>query len=291
MALIAPKSDIRGSVAGSIRRRSYRFHDFGFKRSVFFDFQTRMRSRVPHQPVDIATRETLKFVASRLPRGATILEVGCGDGQVASQLLKCGYRVTGLDSNSDMIAKARTRGVPTVIGLWPKFDSNVAFDAIAFTRSLHHINPLSEAIVRARDLLTPEGLLLVEDFAPDEVNEATVHWFVKVLRSKKAKALINLVAGQIATELLSAADVMQTWRQNRGHDLHSFTTMSEAIAERFLVRENQSVPYFYRYLIPILPNTRAAASFVDGVFHQEKFLSQGGEIVALGRRIIASNDR
>jgi len=248
-----------------------------------------MRRRVPHQPVDIATRETLEFVTSHLPRGATILEVGCGDGRVASQLLKCGYRVTGLDSKSDMIVKARTRGVPTVIGLWPKFDSKVAFDAIAFTRSLHHITPLSEAIVRARDLLSPAGLLLIEDFAPDEVNEATIHWFVKVLRSEQAKALINLVAGQLATKLLSAADVMQTWHQNRGHDLHSFTAMNEAIAERFLIREDHSVPYFYRYLIPVVPNTRAAASFVDEVFHQEEFLSQRGEIVALGRRIIASN--
>jgi SAM-dependent methyltransferase len=248
-----------------------------------------MRRRVPHQPVDIATRETLEFVTSHLPRGATILEVGCGDGRVASQLLNCGYRVTGLDSKSDMIVKARTRGVPTVIALWPKFDSKVAFDAIAFTRSLHHITPLSEAIVRARDLLSPAGLLLIEDFAPDEVNEATVHWFVKVLRSEQAKALINLVAGQLATELLSAANVMQTWRQNRGHDLHSFTAMNEAIDGRFLIREDHSVPYFYRYLIPVLPNTRAAASFVDEVFHQEEFLSQRGEIVALGRRIIASN--
>jgi hypothetical protein len=38
MASVAPKSDIRGSVAGSLCCRSYRFHDFGFKRSVFFDF-------------------------------------------------------------------------------------------------------------------------------------------------------------------------------------------------------------------------------------------------------------
>jgi SAM-dependent methyltransferase len=250
-----------------------------------------MRRRVPHQPVAIATLETLEFVTSHLPRGATILEVGCGEGRVASQLLKCGYCVTGLDSKSDMIEKARTRGVPTVFGQWPKFDSNVTFDAIAFTRSLHHINPLSEAIVRARDLLRPEGLLLIEDFALDEVNEATAHWFVKVLRSEQAKGLINPVKGQIATELLFAADAMRTWRQNRAHDLHSFTAMSEAIAERFLIRENHSVPYFYRYLIPVLPNTRAAASFLDEVFHQEKFLSQRGEIVALGRRIIASNSQ
>jgi SAM-dependent methyltransferase len=240
-------------------------------------------------PVDVATRETLEFLTSHLSVRATILEVGCGDGRVASRLLKQGYRVTGLDSKSDMIAKARARGVSTVVASWPKFDSNVAFDAIAFTRSLHHINPLSEAILRARELLNPKGLLLIEDFALDEVNEATVHWFVKVLRSEEAKALINLLADQIPTELLCATDLMQRWRQIRPHDVHSFAFMSEAIAEQFQIRENQSVPYFYRYLIPVLPNTSAAASFVDKVFQQERFLSQRGEIGALGRRIIASS--
>ncbi len=137
------------------------------------------------------------------------------------------------------------------VASWPKFASSVSFDAITFTRSLHHINPLGEAIARARQLLNPSGLLLIEDFALDEVDEATVAWFVKVLRSEQGKASINPIADQLATELLSASDVMETWRRNRAHDLHSFTAMNEAIAARFVIRESQSVPYFYRYLVPV----------------------------------------
>ena len=241
-----------------------------------------------NQPADMPTRETLMFLLSRIPVGAQILEIGCGEGRVACELLKRGHGVTGLDSDPEVVASAQARGVRAVVASWPKFDSSVSFDAIAFTRSLHHINPLRQAIVRARELLNPNGFLLIEDFALDDVNEATVAWFVKVLRSTQGKALISPVVNQLVTELLSATDVMQTWRDNRAHDLHSFTAINEAIAAQFVVHEAQSVPYFYRYLIPVLPETSAAASFVDEVFQQETILANRGEIVFLGRRIVAS---
>src|SRR5207247_5592873 len=214
-----------------------------------------MLEHIAAQPSDAPTRETLKFLESHIPVGATILEVGCGEGQVACELLKRGYHVSGLDSDPEVVASAQAHGVPAVVASWPKFASSVSFDAIAFTRSLHNINPLGEAIARARELLNPGGLLLIEDFALEEVDEATVHWFVKALRSKQGKASINPIADQLATKLLSASDVMQTWRRNRGYDVHSITTMNEQIAARFVVRETQSVPYFYRYLVPVLPTT------------------------------------
>ena len=220
-----------------------------------------MLDLIANQPTDVPTRETLMFLTSRIPVGAEILEIGCGEGQVACELLRHGYRVTGLDSDSEVIARAQERGVPAVVGSWPEFGSGVSFDAIAFTRSLHHI---------------------------DEADEATIDWFVKVLRSKQGMALITPVAGQLVTELLSSTDVMNAWHHNRGHDVHSITTMNEAIAERFVARETQSVPYLYRYLIPVLAETSEAASFVNEVFQQETLSGQRGEVVLLGRRIVAS---
>ena len=90
------------------------------------------------------------------------------------------------------------------------------------------------------------------------------------------------------TDLLSATDIMQTWRDNRAPELHSFEAMNEAIAEQFVVLETQSAPYFYRYLIPVLPETSSAAWFADEVFQQETILGNRGKIVFLGRRIVAS---
>jgi SAM-dependent methyltransferase len=228
------------------------------------------------------------FLLSNISAGAKILEIGCGEGRVAYELLKRGFRVTGLDSDPEVVAKAQERGVPAVVGSWPEFDGNASFDAIAFTRSLHHINPLDEAIVHARGLLSPKGLLLIEDFAFEEANEATINWFEKVLRSKQGTALTNPVADQLATDLLSSTNVMETWHHNRGHDLHDITTMNKTVTERFVVRQTESVPYLYRYLVPVLADTSEAASFVNEVLQQEASLGKRGEIVLVGRQIVAS---
>jgi SAM-dependent methyltransferase len=246
-----------------------------------------MTDLIANRPTDVPTRETLEFLISRLPVGAKVLEVGCGEGQVAWELLQRGYHVTGLDSDSEAIAKAQARGVRAVVASWPKFDSSVSFDAIAFTRSLHHINPLGEALDHAQGLLNPTGLLLIEEFAFEEANEATIDWFVKVLRSQQGKALIKPVAGQLVTELLASTEVMNVWHRNRGHDLHSITTINDAIAERFVARETQSVPYLYRYLVPVLGDTSEASSFVNEVLQQESLAGERGEIVLLGRRVVA----
>jgi SAM-dependent methyltransferase len=164
--------------------------------------------------------------------------------------------VTGLDSDPALIAKAQNRGVPAIVGSWPEFGGSASFDAIALTRSLHHISLLREAVGRAREVLNPTGSLLIEDFAYEEADEATIGWFVKRLHSKQGMALIDPAAVQLVTELLSLTDPMDTWERNHQQDVHSITSMNEAIAQYFVVREARSVPYLYRYLVPVLCRNR-----------------------------------
>jgi hypothetical protein len=45
-----------------------------------------------HRPIDIPTRETADFLASHLQSSSTLLEVGCGDGDVAAELARRGHR-------------------------------------------------------------------------------------------------------------------------------------------------------------------------------------------------------
>ncbi|MBL8954430.1 MAG: methyltransferase domain-containing protein [Myxococcaceae bacterium] len=44
-----------------------------------------------------------------LPRGAAVLEVGCGTGQATGRLLERGYRVVAVEPGAQMIAFARAR--------------------------------------------------------------------------------------------------------------------------------------------------------------------------------------
>src|SRR5436190_6175183 len=52
-----------------------------------------------------------RFLVSRLdePAGAGVLDVATGTGLVASELLRRGYTVTGVDQSAGMLATARTR--------------------------------------------------------------------------------------------------------------------------------------------------------------------------------------
>ncbi len=239
------------------------------------------------KPIDVPTRETVAFLASHLHLGAEVLEVGCGKGHVASELSSRGYRMIGVDSNPEVIAQAQKRGARAVVASWPEFDSPPV-DAIAFTRSLHHISPLREAVRKARQLVRPAGSLLVEDFAFDEMNAATIQWFLDVLRSQSGAALIKAVAGEFVSNLLGSTDPEAVWRHSRVHELHSMAAMRQAIEEYFGVRETQSVPYLYRHLVPVLAETPDAAAFVEAVFQEEARLGQRGEIVLIGRRIVGT---
>ncbi|MFZ2507367.1 MAG: methyltransferase domain-containing protein, partial [Steroidobacteraceae bacterium] len=104
------------------------------------------------RPIDVPTRATAAFIAGQLPSRARILEVGCGDGQVVMELQASGFQVVGVDSDAEIIARAQERGAPVIQASWPAFETDTVA-AIAFTRSLHHIHPLPEAVSRAHELL------------------------------------------------------------------------------------------------------------------------------------------
>src|SRR5215207_7718507 len=45
-----------------------------------------------------------------LPRGATVVDVACGQGVLARQLHERGFKVTGIDAAAELIRAARGRG-------------------------------------------------------------------------------------------------------------------------------------------------------------------------------------
>lgn len=239
-------------------------------------------------PVDIATRETADFLAAALPARARVLEVGCGEGHVAAELQRRGFAPIAIDSDPDAVAASRQKGVDARVASWPECDVG-ATDAVAFTRSLHHLSSLDAALAAACARLRPNGSILVEDFAPEDVDEATVGWFVSRLRSPQARALLAPPAGSLAALLLQAENPFTAWTQDRSrHEVHPFTAMRAAMATHSYDSKAAQAPYFYRYLIPALPVTAGAAAFVAEVFEEERRLTETGRIVALGRRLVGA---
>lgn len=125
-------------------------------------------------PIDVATTETVEFLLRHLsPQPLRILEVGCGTGEVAARLQGYHHHVIAIDSEAKAIEQAQQLGVDARLAVWPLFEES-AFDAILFTRSLHHIAPLDVALSHASQLLLPSGVLLVEDFAYNEMDPPTL---------------------------------------------------------------------------------------------------------------------
>lgn len=102
----------------------------------------------------------------------TLLDVGCGDGELASKLARRGAIVTGLDADPAMIAAARRRAgvegtqLQLVEGQAEKlpFDDAV-FDRIVAVTVLCFVRDAERAITEMARVLKPGGLLVIGELA------------------------------------------------------------------------------------------------------------------------------
>ena len=109
-----------------------------------------------------------RLVFTHLPRGASVLDVGCGTGQLAGVLLSRGFRVTGLDRSAEMIRFARENapGATFLVADARSFRLPRAFHAALSTfDTLNHIPSLEElaaTFCNVHAALVPGGLFLFD---------------------------------------------------------------------------------------------------------------------------------
>jgi len=198
--------------------------------------------------MSFATAQTLSFVERWLTHPLRILEVGCGDGDLASALVERGHDVIAIDSDSAAVAAAKGRGVDARVAIWPAFEGG-KFDAVLFTRSLHHIEPLDSAVTRAREVLRPGGRIIIEDFAPAEMSPRFLSW----LRGELSR-------------------IGEEWHQDH---VHPIADIRRAVASQFSIELEADTPYCYRYF---------ADDDAKRIYHAELALAER----PLGRRLVAS---
>ncbi|WP_215543290.1 class I SAM-dependent methyltransferase [Amycolatopsis sp. CA-230715] len=169
----------------------------------------------------VAVPHTLDRLRPLLPEPpARLLEVGCGRGALAVALMELGYRVTGVDRNAEMAAAAGDRGVPVVQADIRDITPGEGYDVVLFTRSLHHADDLDEILGHAASLLTPGGLLVIEEFAWERVNQAAAHF----LSDNRAM----LVAVGLLDAGVPSGDPLDTWVADHA-DLHRGSAMIAAL--------------------------------------------------------------
>jgi SAM-dependent methyltransferase len=242
----------------------------------------------PHpQAADVVAEEVARqmaFLTPRLPAPpATVLDAGCGTGDLAAALGERGYDVTAVDIDPAAVAAARSAGVSAVRADIAEFDTG-PFDVVVFSLSLHHVDRLDAAVKRVRRLLKPTGLLVVDEFAWDAADRRTAAWFYD------AAALLDSAGlWRGPDHHRPAAGPLDRWvRHHRDdHRMHSGDAMLHAIAAAFDIREEARVPYLHRYLGGRLAADASARAAFTRLREQETVHVNRDRLRPVGLRVIA----
>lgn len=146
--------------------------------------------------IDSAALRSIIEQGWRAPR---MLDLACGTGILLRQMAEQvpGMEVYGIDASADMLEQARKllEGRPDVYlaradlnteELAHVFSSPQTFDLITCTNVLHDLAHPRKFLTALRALLTPDGQLVIEDFAPRRpavlwsVFERLLGWIEKV---------------------------------------------------------------------------------------------------------------
>jgi demethylmenaquinone methyltransferase / 2-methoxy-6-polyprenyl-1,4-benzoquinol methylase len=109
-----------------------------------------------------------RFLVSRLPPGGHVLDVATGTGLVASELLRRGFRVTGLDQSPDMLEVARERfgdRVELVEASAEKMPfEDDAFDHVTVTYLLRYVDDPAATMQELARVVRPGGVVASLEF-------------------------------------------------------------------------------------------------------------------------------
>jgi len=104
--------------------------------------------------------QILPLVDRHLGSARRVLDIGCGEGQIARRLARQGVDVVGLDPTSSQVVEAQHRGAGPVYAqssaeLLPVRSGG--FDAVVMCLVLEHLDPFEPAIHEIARVLEPGG--------------------------------------------------------------------------------------------------------------------------------------
>ncbi|HSC92701.1 MAG TPA: class I SAM-dependent methyltransferase [Gaiellaceae bacterium] len=205
-------------------------------------------------------RPVIDFVLAELPPvTARVLEVGCGDGELARTLERAGYDVVAIDPAAPDGPIFRPIKLEEV-------DDHERFDAVVAVRSLHHVTDVGSALGKIASLLVPRGRLVVDELAWDRLDARTAEWF-----HGRRRALAT--AGRTPPPPATVEACRREWEEEHV-GLHGYAALREALDERFREVAFAWTAVLHRYL--------------DGVAAQslERALIEADAIQALGFRYV-----
>ncbi len=163
------------------------------------------------------------------PRGARVLDVGCGTGAVARAAraaLGDDAFVVGMDPSADMLGAARRGGIErVVVGSLPNLPfASGSFDVVTAAFVLTHVDDADVALADMARVLRPGGRVGVSAWASGE-NEYAAAWSEVVARYVAAERMTNACGVVLPNDArfaqpTGAADALRAgdFRDVRSHD-------------------------------------------------------------------------
>ena len=157
-----------------------------------------------------------------------MLEVGCGDGELAHAVSAAGYDITAIDPAAPHGAIFRRIKLEDL-------GEDERFDAVFASRVFHHIGDLDAALDRVVAVLPRGGRFILDEFAWDRLDERTADWY-----DRQRSVLL-------ATGVDNGRPDASGWHDHHAGN-HGFAAMRRALDARFEEQVFEWRPYLYRYL-------------------------------------------
>jgi ubiquinone/menaquinone biosynthesis C-methylase UbiE len=113
------------------------------------------------------------FEAVAEARPARVLEVGCGEGELAERLIReLGVALVALDQSARMVELARRRGVDARVGDAQDLPfEDASFDVVVAAWMLYHVADLQQCLEELARVLRPGGRLVAVTNYSDHLTE------------------------------------------------------------------------------------------------------------------------
>lgn len=173
-----------------------------------------------------------EFVRTQLPPPpARVLEVGCGQGELTTELAVAGYDVLGIDPVAplgDLFRRIRLEDVDA---------PDDTYDAVVASHSLHHVVDLGHALDRIVSLLAPAGVLVLDELAWDRIDEETLDWLYGQRRALAAAGHGDAPASLEAQR--------EEW-ESEHLGVHGYEALRRELDARFEERAFAWTPFLHR---------------------------------------------
>jgi SAM-dependent methyltransferase len=163
LGMAAPMPEA-GDVAGFYDLSAYYTHGESHMRPAPDQLLDKILVRLAWQ-ADRAAPFEVETILDLLPQGGTVLDIGCGHGELVGQLVARGVDAIGMDPDERSRALAADSGLTVLSGTAEVPAAEVAgrrFDMVVMSHSLEHCLDPAAALATVQSLLAPGGRAYIE---------------------------------------------------------------------------------------------------------------------------------